>query len=1171
MMLLHHRPSCIRDQVTNPLVFALSKTKTVKSMNKPKPVQYRSVVFFMRVTIVQILITGATLMLGHAYDTSGQEVLDRRVTLEIEKQEIKEVLSRLESQLDVKFTYRTRLINARRVVSLTTQDLRLEELLTDLFEGNVDISVIGKQIILKPVNKPTVSVTRSTTTSSEVEKRITGRVIDAENQPIPGVNVLVKGTTIGTTSDADGNYALDVPDDADILVFSFIGFVTQEVSISSRTTVDVTLVADVQQLSEVVVVGYGEQKKATVTGSVTSVKGDVITQAPVTNLSNALAGRLPGVVFVNRSGEPGYDGSQIRIRGTNTIGNPSALIVIDGIANRSGGLERLNPADIESITVLKDASAAIYGAQAANGVILVTTKRGKTGKPEINFNYNIGFNKPTRLPEVTDAATYATMLNEIDEYRNRTPRYTDADIQKFRDGSDPWKYPNTDWYGAVIKPTSMQDNLNLSISGGSADGVKYFVSLGSLNEDGYYKNSATKYKQYNFRSNIDAKITDWLSVAVDLAGRQESRNFPTRGAGTIFRMLIRGKPNLPAYWPNGMPGPDIENGDNPVVISTEATGTDKDNNYVFQSNLRAKIDVPWVKGLNVILNGSFDEGFRPRSVFATPWYLYTWDYTSYDANGEPVLVKSQRGLSAPQLTEYFDRTSGNTLNGYINYSKDFGPHAISLMAGVERQILKGNSFNAFRNAYISTALPQLFAGSRNESTTNNNDQSKIYSTARLNYFGRINYSYNEKYLLEMVWRYDASYIFPEDKRWGFFPGFSAGWVLSEENFMQGVSFINRLKIRGSWGQLGNDRMNDNARADEYLFLSSFDFGGGYIFNYTNLQTSIFPNSVPNPNITWEVANNSNIGFEGAVLDGRVSFEFDYFSNKRSQMLITRSASIPATAGYVPPRENLGELVNRGMDFLVAYNGKVGNDFTFSVGVNGGYAKNEIIFWDEAPGAEPWQASTGRPVGSGLFYNAIGVFKDQAAVDAYPHWPGARPGDIIFEDVNSDGVIDAKDRVRNEENNIPRFQGGLSLNAAYKGFDLAILFQGASGARQYIRTQSGDFGNYLQDFADKRWTTENPNSEHPRTFNREDEYWISQANTYWYRSTDYVRLKNVQLGYSISPDLTKRVGMKGARIYVNAVNLFTIDSFKVFDPETDNQDGTVYPQKRVYNVGINITF
>lgn len=991
--------------------------------------------------------------------------------------------------------------------------------------------------------------------------QVSGVVRDDTGSPIPGVNVIEKGTTNGTATDVDGRYSLLVSNQDAVLVFSFIGYTTQEVSVAGRSNVEITLAPDTQTLQEVVVVGYGEQKKATVTGAVTTVKSDQIVQSPVTNLSNALVGRLPGVVFVNRSGEPGYDGSQIRIRGTNTIGNPGALIVIDGIANRSGGLERLNPQDIESITVLKDASAAIYGAQAANGVILVTTKRGKTGKPEINFGYNVGFNRPTRLPAVTDAATYATMLNEIDEYRARAPRFSDEDIQKFRDGSSPWTHPNTDWYSEVIKPTSFQDNMNLSLSGGSDDGVRYYVSVGSLTEDGYYKESATKYKQYNFRSNIDAKVTDFFQLGVDLAGRQENRNFPTVGADQIFRMLIRGKPNLPAYWPNGLPGPDIENGVNPAVVSTNATGSVVDNNYVFQSNLRGRIDVPWVKGLNIVMNASFDEAFRPVKRFRTPWYLYTWDYTSYDANGEPVLVKASRGSSAPELTESFEKTGGRTFNAYINYSKDFGAHSIGFMAGTEKQVIKGNFFNAFRNAFISTSVPQLFAGGDNLNKTNTGS---AYTQARLNYFGRINYGFNEKYLLEMVWRYDASYIFPEDSRWGFFPGISAGWVISEENFMRDLTWIDRLKIRGSWGQLGNDRVAP------FQYLSAFNFGSGYIFNYTTLTTSIYPTSVPNPNVTWEVANNTNIGLEGLLFGGKISFEFDYFRNLRSRMLTGRSGSVPLTGGFTPPSENIGELENKGFDFLVNYNGQAG-DLTYQIGLNGGYAKNKILFWDEAPGFDPWQTSTGRPIGSELFYNAIGVFKDQAAVDAYPHWPGARPGDIIFEDVNRDNVIDGRDRVRQTKNNIPRFQGGLNIAAQYKAFDLAILFQGATGAKQYIQTQSGDFGNYLLDFAEGRWTTENPNSEKPRTFNREDEYWISQRNTYWYRSTDYLRLKNVSLGYTISQDIMKRVGMKSARLYVNAINLATFDSFKVYDPETDNAAGTVYPQKQVYNAGVNLTF
>lgn len=1132
--------------------------------NNPKRCR-NTLLFLMKVTLLQVVMTSVSMVFVYAFDSHGQGVLDRKVSLQLEDTRVKEALAVIEAKAGVSFTYRPRLIRNIGNVTLEASDVRLEEVLARVFDRAVEYEVIGKQIILK--EKPFIWERTAVSVNRFQGVQVSGVVRDDTGTPIPGVNVIEKGTTNGTATDTDGRYSLMVSSGDATLVFSFIGYTTQEVTVSGRSAVDVSLAPDTQTLQEVVVVGYGEQKKATVTGSVTSVKSDEIIQSPVTNLSNALVGRLPGVIFVNRTGEPGYDGSQIRIRGTNTIGNPGALIVIDGIANRSGGLERLNPQDIESITVLKDASAAIYGAQAANGVILVTTKRGKTGKPEINFGYNIGFNRPTRLPEVTDAATYATMLNEIDEYRGRAPRYTADDIQKFRDGSSPWTHPDTDWYGEVIKPTSFQDNANLSLSGGTADGVKYYISVGSLTEDGYYKKSATKYKQYNFRSNIDAKVTDWFQLGVDLAGRQENRNFPTVGADQIFRMLIRGKPNLPAYWPNGLPGPDIENGVNPAVVSTNATGHVEDNNYVFQSNLRGRIDVPWVKGLNVIMNASFDESFRPVKRFRTPWFLYTWDYQSYDANGDPVLVKAARGSSAPELTESFEKTAGRTFNAYFNYSNNFGVHGIGFMVGAEKQTLKANNFSAFRNAFISTTVQQLFAGGDNLSKTNNGS---AYSTARLNYFGRINYSFSEKYLLEMVWRYDGSYIFPEDSRWGFFPGFSAGWVISEEEFMAGMGAINRLKLRGSWGQLGNDRMNTNARLDEFQYLSAFGFGSGYIFNYNTLTTTITPTSVPNPNITWEVANNSNIGLEGTLFSGKVSFEVDYFNNVRSQMLIARSGSIPFTAGYNPPRENLGKLRNRGFDFLVNYSGQAG-DVNFQIGINGGYAKNKILFWDEAPGFDPWQTSTGRPVGSALFYNAIGVFKDQAAVDAYPHWPGARPGDIIFEDYNGDGVIDGQDRVRQEKNNIPRFQGGLNLGAQYKNFDLSILFQGATGAKQYIRTQSGDFGNYLQDFADGRWTTENPSSEKPRTFNREDEYWISQANTYWYRSTDYLRLKNVMLGYTIGSSVMEKVGLKSARIYLNAINLVTFDSFKVYDPETDNQAGTVYPQKQVYNAGVNLTF
>jgi TonB-dependent starch-binding outer membrane protein SusC len=1144
--------------------------------NKPKPIR-SALLFFMKITLIQMLLMNVSIMLGYAINTSGQEVLERKITLQIENADVKNILMEIEKKGEVKFTYRPRLIRDLQKKTLNLVETPLQDVLAAVLGSELSYDVIGKQIVLKenspeddvdPVSNPEVSAIA-----------VSGRVTDETDAPLPGVNVLVKGTTIGTTTDADGKFTIDVENESSVLIFSFIGYESQEVQVGTQTNINIKMNADIQSLQEVVVVGYGEQKKTTITGAVTSVKSDVIAQAPVTNLSNALVGRLPGTIFINRSGEPGNDASQIRVRGTNTVGNPNALIVIDGIANRSGGLERLNPADIESITILKDGSAAIYGAQAANGVILVTTKRGKEGKPTIGFNYNLGFNRPTRLPEVTDAATYATMLNEIDEYRGNAPRYSADDIQKYRDGSDPWRYPNTDWYDAVIRPYALQDMATLTVSGGSAD-VKYYVSLGSLSEEGVYKHSGTKYKQYNFRSNIDAKINKYFTMSVDISGRQENRTYPTRAASTIFRMLMRGKPNLPAYWPNGLPGPDIENGDNPVVISTKATGFVNDVNSVFQSNLKGKLDIPGVTGLNLTFNVALDESFRPIKRFRTPWELYSWDYDTLDTNGQPVLEKSKRGLSAPELQEELERTSGQTYNAYLNYTKDFGPHAVALMVGTEKQVLKGNHFQAFRNGFISNAVDQLFAGTPNLSTQATNDKTKLFERTRLNYFGRINYGFNEKYLLEMVWRYDASYIFPEDKRWGFFPGVSAGWVLSEESFMESVGFVDRLKLRASWGQLGNDRMNPDANIslDEYQYSNNFGFSNGYIFNYNTLTTTISQDLYPvaNPDITWEVANNSNIGFEGTLFGGKISFELDYFNNVRSQMLIQRNASIPRTAGFDPPRENIGKMRNRGFDFLVNYSGQAG-EVSFQIGVNGGYSKNEVIFMDEVPNVLPWQTKTGRPyndpnrLDGNLMYNAIGVFKDQAAVDAYPHWSGARPGDIIFEDVNDDKIIDSNDKIRLEHNTIPRFQGGFTLSLNYKGFDFNLLFQAAAGARSYIRTQSGDFGNYLQDFADGRWTTENPSSENPRTFNREDEYWVSQANTFWFRNTNYVRLKNIQLGYSLPTTSIEKVGLKGARFYVNAINLLTFDSFKVFDPETDNQDGTVYPQKQTFNLGVNLTF
>lgn len=1010
---------------------------------------------------------------------------------------------------------------------------------------------------------------------SMVLQVVEGKVTDEAGVGIPGVAVRLKGTSLGAVTDTEGAFKLSIPDGTEnpTLVFSFVGYVVQEIAVGNQTIINVRLKEDLEQLEEVVVVGYGEQKKATVTGSISSVGGKEITQTPVTNVSNSLAGRLPGLTAVTRSGEPGADGSTIRIRGANTLGNNDALVVVDGIPGRS--LDRIDPNTIESITVLKDASAAIYGAQAANGVILITTKRGKEGKPTITLNHDQGWGQPTRIPDMANSAQYAEMLNEIDLYRGRTPRYTDEDIQKFGDGSDPWNYPDTDWFAEVLKPWSGQNNTNMQISGGS-EALRYMVAVGRRFQDGYYKNSATNYSQYDFRTNLDAKISDYVNIGVDLAGRQENRNYPTRGAGSIFWMVMRGKPHMHAYWPDGTPGPDIEYGDNPAVISTDATGYDKDKRYILNSTFKLDIDIPWVEGLSINSNAGIDKDFRFRKRFETPWYLYNWDGQTRDAEGNPVLERGKKGFSDPRLTESMEDHQNILLNAMLNYDRNFGVHALKVLVGTERRSGRGDRFSAYRRYFASTAIDQLFAGGDAEK----DNFGSAYENARLNYFGRINYNLQEKYLLELVWRYDGSYIFPESKRYGFFPGVSAGWRISEEGFMKNsVSFINDLKLRASWGQTGNDRI------DEWQYLASYAYGRwdapswhqpmqneAYVFGIDKEYKSLYEARIPNRDVTWEVANQFNVGLETTVLNGKLFLEADYFNYRRSQILWWRNASIPTSTGLSLPRENIGKVANRGYEFNISYNDKLGGDFTYQLGVNGSYAKNEILFWDEAPGAPEYQQSTGKPMNTNLYYEAIGIFRDEAHVESYPHWDGARPGDIIFRDVNEDGVIDGNDRVRSEYNDLPRFTGGVTMGLQFKGFDLSVLLQGATGAVRYTYTPSGEWGNFLSDFYENRWTEANPNAEYPRTFNRDEEYWRNQGNTFWMQNANYLRLKNLQLGYNLPAGLTERFGMQNLRIYVGGFNLLTYSpGVKDFDPESNNAGGTNYPLQKVVNTGVTVTF
>lgn len=1104
-----------------------------------------------------------SLLIANDGNAQVKNIEEVKVHLTLTDVKVEMAFKELEKKTEYKFVFATREIKDLPAITFESRGKSVYELLLDIAaQTQLSFKQVDFNIHVKKSGK-----NHQVTVEEMVDVTVTGKVSDDKGESLPGATITVLGNTTGTITDIDGNYSITVPDGS-VLVFSFIGYEPMQVSVDNQSQIDVTLQADISSLEEVVVIGYGEQKKVTFTGSVASVSGEAIRQSPVTNVSNSLVGRLPGLSSVTRSGEPGNDNSIIRIRGTNTLGNSGALVVVDGIPGRD--LNRIDPNSIETITVLKDASAAIYGAQAANGVILITTKRGSSGKTKIEINMNQGFNSPTRIPEMANSEQYLTMLNEIEMYQGRPQRFSDQEIMNYREGSDPWRYPDTDWFNEVLKPWSSQTYNTLTVSGGN-ENFNHFLMLGAKSQDGYYKNSATKYGQYDFRSNLDGKINENVRIGFDLAGRQENRNFPTRSAGNIFRAIMRGKPNMHAFWPDGNPGPDIEYGDNPAVVATEQTGYDRDKVYNLQGTLRLNINIPWIKGLSLNSNAGLDQTFRVNKRFETPWFLYNWDGNSLNPDGTPQLLRGQRGFSDPRLTENMESHRQILLNSLLQYDKVVGEnHFIKLMVGTESRVGRGNTLNAFRRYFVSTAVDQMFAGGNEE----RDNGGSAYKNARFSYIGRVNYEYAGKYLAEFVWRYDGSYIFPEGKRFGFFPGISAGWRISEEKFWQNnIPSVDHFKIRGSYGQTGNDRI------DEWQFLASYGFGDlPAIFGGDQEHQVLRELRIPNPNVTWEVADQYNLGIELGFFNSRLTVEADVFYNYRSQILWWRNASIPNSTGLSLPRENIGEVSNKGYEFIVGYNGDAGA-LKYQISANGGYARNKVEFWDESPGAPEYQQTTGRPIPSNpfapnndLYYQSIGVFRDQSQIDAMPHWPNARPGDLIFADVNGDGVIDANDQVRNDRNNIPRFTGGMSLNLQYKGFDFAVLIQGASGAVRYIQTESGEIGNYLKDFADNRWTVENGNSNYPRTFNRTDEYWINQRNTFWLRNTDYIRLKSLEVGYSLSPSLTQRFGIEKLRFFVSGFNLLTYSpDLKDFDPESDNASGQSYPLQRVINSGLTLTF
>lgn len=1119
----------------------------------------------MKITFHHFVLLAVCSGMAYAHEINGQNVLEKSISINVEGLRFKRVLSLIEDQADVQFVYSSSAIDTWQKVNLKASNKKLDLVLKELLQPvSMDFSVMENRILLKsvapaPNEKSTVLPADSYQMEKVADRTIRGKVTDETGEGLPGVSIVVEGTSHGTVSDVQGQYQISVVDEKTTLTFSFLGYTSQKIVVGDKTLIDITLQTDEKALEEVVVVGYGTQKKATLTGSVTSVSGKDLKHSPVLNISNALAGQLPGVIASNRSGEPGRDNSSILIRGRSTTGNTSPLVVVDGIQGYSGW-ELINPNDIESISVLKDASAAIYGARAANGVILITTKRGTVGKPTLSYSFNQGLTQPTRVPEMANSALYAEFLNDRLKMNGSSPRFTDEEIQKYRDGSDPLNYPNTDWYGQVLRKLSRQSQHNININGGS-ESIRYAVSGSYSNQEGIFKNGSTNFKTYSIRSNIDAQVNKYIKIGLDVNGALEDGNYPAFSTASLFTNLGMALPVQPVYWPNGKPSSGIEHGNNPAVMATDATGNNNLQKERFNARATFDVSIPWVKGLGVDGFFTYVNNSELGKNFQKPWETFAYN----KATDAYTLVRGG-GILAPQLTQSALKSKSTLLNLRAKYENQFGGHHINTFIAVEQSEGRSNNFTAFRRDFMSSALDELFAGSLTGMTANGTAS----ESGRQNLFGRIGYGFKEKYLLDFNFRYDGSSNFPKNRRWGFFPGASVAWRLSQEDFIRdNISFIDDLKVRASYGQIGNDQVA------AFQWLSTYSLGNtGYSFGLTPVTSQGLTAGVtPNPNITWEIAEIFNAGLDGTFAKGLFGFTVDYFKQRRSNILAKRDLAIPSNTGLTLPNENIGIVQNQGVELELRHHKNLGQ-FTYRVGGNVAYARNKIIDISEPQNVPEWQKQEGHIIGSDRFYRALGIIRTKEELESIPVMVGTQIGDLKYEDIDKDGKITDADMVRLDRTNTPEITFGLNLSTTYKNFSLWANFAGQARAWQYFHKHSKEGGqNSLKELLANRYTTGSMDSKYPIIPSSESETQDVSGfrSDFWLMDATFVRLKTLQIGYSLPQALLSKIKVKSMMVYLNGNNLITLDKIGWYDPEGSSTTGSFYPQSKIYNLGVNLSF
>ncbi len=1114
----------------------------------------------MRISIYQLILSILCTSLVVANDSRAQELLNRRISLDLDDQKVSVALRQISRQASVRFMYSPQVIPAERKVTLHVQNETLSTVLETLFKPlGIGYEVSGNQLVLSTITDPKPAVQQPEEQQRPVDRSIRGSVKDEKGAPLPGVSIVVKGTQRGSLTDSDGNFEVSVPDGEHTIIFSFVGYLSQEMSVGTQSTVDIVLKDDLKALQEVVVIGYGTQKKVNLTGSVASVEGKELLKTPATNITNSLVGRLPGLIAVNGNGKPGA-GSSISIRGASTFGDNSALIVVDGIIRT---FDQIDPNEVESISILKDASAtAVYGSRAANGVILVTTRRGATGKPTFHYNGFAGIQQPTQYPRVMNAYEYAVTKNKAVRNLGKSIQYSDQELEDIRTGV----LPEYDWYGNTLKKQSFQTQQNLSVSGGS-DAIRYFLSLGYLDQDGMY--DRINFQRYSIRTNVDAKINKNLTISADIDASNRNTNQSGYSPEAIFDDIVAAYPLDKAYNPDGTIFYTREQ----HPVEEIKTGYNRMRNNILQATLTVKHDLPFVKGLSVTGRASFGREYSNNKHYNVPIFM-----NRQDSDGNTLEIYPYGGWNGKTaLTQSFSEYNTTTLNASLNYSRSFGPHELGGLLLFEQLDAKGNNFYGFRTNFPAQGLDEFLYGGESQKDANGGS----FTDGRRGAIARVNYSFQQRYLFEASFRRDGSVAFPASKRFGFFPAVSAGWRIIEEPFLKnasGLAFVDNLKLRASYGGVGNDR---NVYAGYLLRNPTFQYSqvynpSGTIVSGTEGLSSITPGILPNPNVTWETAAVTDLGLEGSLWKGKLQFEIDVFYKRTSNILRTRIRSIPGTLGAQLPAENYAKVDNKGIEFMLSHQNSF-QALKYFVKLNGSFSQNKVITLDEPANTPDYLLQTGRPLGFITGYKALGFFQTDEEVAAYlPQFNGGqKAGDVKYADINGDQKVDANDlTILSMDNNVPKVIGGLSFGGSLKGFDLNVLFQAAGRVRQVLYGAARDFfqGGSRNTYVDllDHWSPENPDALYPRPWEGPNPN-NSLTSSLYLRNSSYIRLRSIDLGYTLPSDLVKRIGLGNARVYFSGANLFVWSKMKMFDPEIENTTGTYYPQQRTLNLGLNLTF